>query len=64
MACGNESTKRSRPMQGKAIDITLPGWEIRYLYLAALNLARGGVGFYPKSGFVHLDTGWVRTWRG
>ncbi len=56
--------KRSLHMQGKAIDITLPGWETRYLYRAALNLARGGVGFYPKSGFVHVDTGRVRTWRG
>ena len=29
---------------------------------AALQLARGGVGYYPQSNFIHLDTGRVRSW--
>jgi uncharacterized protein YcbK (DUF882 family) len=32
------------------------------LHLAALSLKGGGVGYYPKDGFVHVDTGRVRTW--
>ncbi len=56
--------KRSLHMQGKAIDITLPGCDTRHLYQAALNLGRGGVGFYAKSDFIHVDTGRVRSWQG
>ncbi|WP_457598976.1 DUF882 domain-containing protein [Hydrogenimonas sp.] len=54
--------KRSLHMQGRAIDINLPGVELDRLRLAARNLRRGGVGFYPKSGFIHVDTGRVRYW--
>ena len=54
--------KRSLHMQGKAIDIRLPGVELKHLRKAALNLRAGGVGYYPKSNFVHLDTGRPRFW--
>lgn len=49
-------------MQGRAIDIRLDGCDIRRLRAAAIAMRRGGVGFYPKSDFVHLDTGKFRTW--
>jgi uncharacterized protein YcbK (DUF882 family) len=54
--------KRSLHMQGKAIDIRLPGQELAHLRKAALSLHAGGVGYYPKSDFIHVDTGRVRYW--
>jgi uncharacterized protein YcbK (DUF882 family) len=35
---------------------------LRYVRAAALSLRRGGVGYYPHSDFVHVDTGRIRTW--
>lgn len=54
--------KRSLHMQGKAIDIRLPEFSLANLRKAALSLKVGGVGYYPNSNFVHLDTGHVRYW--
>jgi len=54
--------KRSLHMQGKAIDVRLPGTSLRKLRDAAVDLHLGGVGYYAKSGFVHLDIGRPRTW--
>jgi uncharacterized protein YcbK (DUF882 family) len=51
-------------MQGKATDLRVEGVELRHLRRAALDLKRGGVGFYPVSNFVHVDTGRVRQWSG
>lgn len=56
--------KRSLHMDGKAIDIRLPGVPLAELRDAALSLAAGGVGFYPGQQFVHIDTGKVRSWGG
>lgn len=53
---------KSLHMQGKAIDIRIDGIHSRDIQSAAINLARGGVGHYPSSNFVHIDTGRVRTW--
>jgi len=47
---------------GQAIDIRLPGRDLRTLRQVALELKSGGVGFYPKSNFVHVDIGGVRRW--
>jgi len=49
-------------MQGRAIDIRLEGVPIKTIKNAALAMARGGVGYYPRNNFVHLDTGNFRTW--
>jgi len=49
-------------MLGEAIDIRIPGVPTSELRDAALGLGRGGVGFYPESGFVHVDVGRVRHW--
>ena len=54
--------KNSLHMQAHAIDIRIPGVDTLTLRNAALHLQRGGVGYYPRSGFVHVDTGRVRTW--
>lgn len=54
--------KRSLHMAGKAIDIRLTGLKTRELCDIAKSLKQGGVGYYPKSDFVHLDTGNVRYW--
>jgi uncharacterized protein YcbK (DUF882 family) len=54
--------KRSQHMQAHAIDIRIPGVDTLTLRNAALALGRGGVGYYPRSEFVHVDTGRVRTW--
>lgn len=54
--------KQSLHMQGKAIDIHMQGVSIDALHKAALSLKAGGVGKYTKSGFVHLDSGRVRSW--
>lgn len=56
--------KRSMHLEGKAVDIRIPGYNLSNLRRAALSLRGGGVGYYPKSGFVHVDTGRVRTWGG
>jgi uncharacterized protein YcbK (DUF882 family) len=54
--------RNSLHMEGRAIDIRIAGVDSRTIRDAALSMAQGGVGFYPGSNFVHLDTGDVRTW--
>lgn len=49
-------------MDGKAIDIRIPGVQLDHLRGAARSLKLGGVGYYPASNFVHVDTGRVRCW--
>ena len=49
-------------MQGQAIDIRLADIPLEQLRGAALAAHRGGVGYYPASNFVHVDTGRVRAW--
>ena len=49
-------------MDGKAIDIRVPGIKLEHLRDAARALKIGGVGYYPGSNFVHVDTGRVRYW--
>lgn len=56
--------KNSLHMQGRAIDIRIEGVDTRRIRNAALAMQRGGVGYYGKSNFVHLDTGSVRNWAG
>lgn len=54
--------RRSYHMQGKAIDIRLPGCAHADLHKAALSLKAGGVGSYAASNFIHVDVGPVRRW--
>ncbi len=53
---------QSQHMLGKATDIMVPGVSLDRLHGAALALGGGGVGYYPRDGFVHVDTGRVRHW--
>jgi uncharacterized protein YcbK (DUF882 family) len=54
--------KNSLHIQAEAIDLRMPGIDTLKLRRAALALARGGVGYYPHSDFIHLDVGRVRQW--
>jgi uncharacterized protein YcbK (DUF882 family) len=59
---GKGVARKSLHMAGMAIDVNLQGRSLDRLQRVAISLKRGGVGYYPKSGFVHLDVGRVRTW--
>ncbi|APG27876.1 hypothetical protein A7E78_08535 [Syntrophotalea acetylenivorans] len=54
--------KKSFHLAGQAADIRLPGCNLSQVRRAALNLRAGGVGYYPKSNFIHVDTGPCRSW--
>lgn len=54
--------KRSLHMQGKALDIAIPHIGTDTVRETALKLQKGGVGYYPRDGFVHIDSGPFRTW--
>lgn len=54
--------RNSYHVTGKACDIRLPGYSVRGLRDHALALEAGGVGYYPRSGFIHVDTGPLRAW--
>ncbi len=54
--------RNSQHLKGKAIDVRLDDVELPKLRDAALAQKRGGVGYYAKSNFVHIDTGRVRRW--
>lgn len=54
--------EHSQHLLGKAIDIRLSGYSTAKLGEHARSLGRGGVGYYAKSDFVHVDTGRVRFW--
>jgi len=60
----SEVAARSLHMEGQAIDLSLPIRPLKQVYDAALAMQVGGVGYYPKSNFVHLDVGRVRRWVG
>lgn len=59
---GSGVARTSLHLAGRAIDLRLPGRPLEDLRAAALQLGRGGVGYYPRSDFVHVDTGRVRAW--
>ena len=58
----NGVAEHSFHIQGRAIDVRLEGVSTRRLHEVARQMGRGGVGFYPQSDFVHVDTGPVRYW--
>lgn len=59
---GHRVARHSLHLSGRAIDIAFPAVDLAEVRRAALDLRRGGVGFYPGDGFVHLDSGGIRTW--
>jgi uncharacterized protein YcbK (DUF882 family) len=54
--------KNSLHMQGKAVDIRIEGVDTRVIRDAALAMQRGGVGYYHRDNFIHLDSGDIRSW--
>lgn len=48
--------------EGRAVDIRMPGRALNALRKVAVGMKAGGVGYYPKSDFVHIDVGRVRYW--
>jgi uncharacterized protein YcbK (DUF882 family) len=54
--------EHSQHIQAKAIDIRVPGVQTARLRDAAMSLDAGGVGYYPRAQFVHVDVGPVRHW--
>ena len=56
------AAEHSEHIEANALDIRVPGISAVQLRNAALSLGAGGVGYYPKGQFVHVDTGPVRTW--
>ena len=54
--------QNSLHMQGRAVDIRIPGYETTAIRRLAISLHSGGVGYYSKSDFVHLDTGTFKVW--
>jgi uncharacterized protein YcbK (DUF882 family) len=56
--------EHSLHIEGKAVDIYTPERDMAVVRRAAIELQYGGVGYYPESNFVHIDTGSVRAWLG
>ncbi len=54
--------RKSLHLKGKAADIRLPDCRLSKLRRVALELRGGGVGYYPRSDFIHVDVGRVRYW--
>ena len=61
-ANSNGVAEHSLHMDGKAVDIRIPGRNLSVLRNTALAMKIGGVGYYPSSDFVHVDVGRVRSW--
>lgn len=61
---GRRAAKNSLHMQGQAIDVRIAGVHPKTIREVALGLGYGGVGYYPRSKFVHLDSGPFRHWEG
>lgn len=59
---GTGVARHSLHMEGRAIDVRMADVALKDLRDAALSLKMGGVGFYPRDQFVHVDTGRVRSW--
>ena len=59
---GTNAAKHSQHIQATALDIRVEGISAAQLRDAALAVGAGGVGYYPKGGFIHVDTGSIRKW--
>jgi uncharacterized protein YcbK (DUF882 family) len=54
--------RHSMHIEGRAADINISGRQLSFLERIAIALHGGGVGYYPRAGFVHVDTGRIRRW--
>ena len=62
VSAGGGVAKKSLHMRGMAMDIKLPKVQLSHLHKAAVKMKKGGVGYYPNDGFIHVDVGRVRYW--
>jgi uncharacterized protein YcbK (DUF882 family) len=53
--------ENSQHLYGRALDVHF-GARLAEAMQAARSMRSGGVGWYPSSGFIHIDTGPVRNW--
>lgn len=60
---GNGVAKKSLHMSGQAMDFRIPGLNLRHVHKATLASTQGGVGYYGRSGYIHMDTGRKRRWQ-
>lgn len=58
------TAKNSYHFKGQAVDIRLPGQRTSRVRRAVFELREGGIGYYPRQGFVHIDVGPIRYWQG
>lgn len=58
------AAKNSMHLYGRAADLYMQNIPVAHLAQLGKHFQRGGVGFYPRKGFVHLDTGRLRSWKG
>jgi len=56
------AAEHSQHIEANAVDLRVPGIPAVEVRDAALSLRAGGVGYYPKGQFVHVDTGPARKW--
>jgi hypothetical protein len=61
---GHQVARESQHMQGTAVDFRIYGVTTEALREFARSLRLGGVGYYPRTRFIHADTGKVRYWQG
>lgn len=54
--------RKSFHLYGKAADIRVPGISVKEIRRIAFKIKRGGVGYYPRDNFIHVDTGKIRYW--
>ena len=59
---GKGVAKQSLHMSGRAMDFRIPGLNLRQVHKATLASTIGGVGYYGRSGYIHMDTGRKRRW--
>ena len=59
---GHKVAKYSLHLEGRALDVRIPGTSLATLRRTALSLRMGGVGYYPRGDFVHIDSGAFRSW--
>ena len=59
---GRAVARRSMHLEGKAVDVRVAGQNLQQMRATAMALQAGGVGYYSRSGFIHLDVGRVRSW--
>ena len=58
----NGVAKNSYHIRGKAVDLRIPAYSLRVVHKVAMGLQAGGVGYYPRSNFIHIDVGPLRSW--